>query len=72
MDLRLPIVNKPDSVETVIFEQPVGNLDHFMKGEGNLNLLCGSCDFVLCKALMQGQIEGIVFKCPQCGNYNSA
>jgi len=41
-----------------------------MKGNGTTNYLCGACRNVICKSVERGQIVNLVFKCPDCGNYN--
>jgi DNA-directed RNA polymerase subunit RPC12/RpoP len=42
-----------------------------IRDEGDLNYVCGSCDFVLVKDANQEQlVVDIVVKCPKCGSFN--
>jgi len=42
-----------------------------IKGFGDDNYLCGKCKFIICENIRHGQITNIVFKCPNCGSYNT-
>lgn len=39
-------------------------------GEGDQDYVCGICGDVLIKSVSAGQIQGGVFQCYQCKNYN--
>ena len=41
-----------------------------MRGIGDTNYLCGTCENVICESMERGQIIGLVFKCPNCGSFN--
>lgn len=41
-----------------------------IKGQGNDNYLCGVCQNIICENVDRGQIKYLVFKCPNCDNYN--
>lgn len=43
-----------------------------VKGDANPNVLmeCGGCGRTLIRGLQVGQLEDLVFKCPDCGAYN--
>lgn len=40
------------------------------KGDGGINVLCGSCGAVLCQGLTDNKVENIVIKCPVCQGFN--
>ena len=42
----------------------------FIKGTGEDNYLCGTCRNVLCEKITRGQVQNLVFKCPNCDSYN--
>jgi hypothetical protein len=70
----LPVIKKPDEKKMTIFtrgEAAESNKEPFMKGEGDLDLICGKCALVLAKSVHAGQITGIVLHCPGCGAYNN-
>ena len=72
MDKKLKVIPKPkEGARTVFLIKP--DPDKFAKafeGKGDLNLLCGYCETVLCEGVNVGQIRNMVFKCPVCNNYN--
>ena len=41
-----------------------------IKGKGEDNYLCGVCRNVICENVTRGMIINVVFKCPNCDNYN--
>ena len=41
-----------------------------ISGGGSDNYLCGACENIICKNVNRGQIINLVFKCPNCGEYN--
>jgi hypothetical protein len=41
-----------------------------IKGQGHDNFLCGACQNVICEGINEGQINNLVFKCPNCDSYN--
>jgi len=42
----------------------------FIKGTGEDNYLCGTCRNVLCENITRGQVQNLVFKCPNCDSFN--
>ncbi|AKG52713.1 hypothetical protein DGWBC_0020 [Dehalogenimonas sp. WBC-2] len=40
------------------------------KGDGEINVLCGSCKAVLCQGLTNNKVDNIVIKCPVCQGFN--
>lgn len=41
-----------------------------IKGQGSDSYLCGACRNVICENVDRGCIINLVFKCPNCDNYN--
>lgn len=72
LDKKLKVIPKPkEGTRTVLVLKP--NPDKpstIIKGQGELNLICGYCESVLCESVTTGQIRNIVLKCPVCNNYN--
>jgi len=66
--LRL-IMDADPKVRTILKMAPGGNLP-FMKGEGDVEYICGNCDEVLVSGVTRDQIANIVFVCPVCGLHN--
>jgi len=70
---RLKVIPEPAPNICSVFIQPPEKAKFpFITGQGKLDLLCGTCDSVLAKKVVEGQIRGIVFKCPDCGSYNDS
>ena len=59
---------KPGTASVLIFDKK--GKYAFFKGQGNDNYLCGVCKNVICENMDRGQIINLVFKCPNCDNYN--
>lgn len=70
MDRKLKIIPKPKPNTRVILEPKVGEVLPVIKGNGNLNLLCGNCNAVLVQGINEGQIRNIVIHCPICRHFN--
>ena len=67
MDRKLKIVPEPELGTRTVF---VGKILPFLKGSGDLNLLCGNCKAILAKRINEGQVRNIVIQCPICKFYN--
>lgn len=67
MDRKLQIIPKPKLGTRTVF---TGKVLPFIKGGGDLNLLCGNCNAILVKGINEGQIRNIVIQCPICKFYN--
>lgn len=50
--------------------RPGPELDALVKGEGNIDYICGNCGKVLYEKINKGQVTEIVVKCPVCGELN--
>jgi predicted RNA-binding Zn-ribbon protein involved in translation (DUF1610 family) len=67
---QMIVIPEPEQgTATVFIHKKKGNFA-FIKGEGSNNYLCGACQNVLCEKVNRGQVVNIVFKCPNCGNFN--
>jgi len=65
---QLKIIEKPPSnTRTVMYSK--GNFP-IMDGKGNIDFLCGNCQFVVAKKIWKRSLMNIVTKCPSCGTYN--
>lgn len=40
------------------------------QGAGDIDYVCGACQNVICERIERGQVDGTVFKCPNCGSFN--
>jgi len=67
---KLKIIPKPDESERVILRTDSKDISIIIKGEGDLDLLCGSCGAILAKGINEGQIRNIVLYCNKCRSYN--
>ena len=71
-DFRLTVVPKPKEGTASVLEKPKGgDKEPYIVGEGKNNYLCGNCGHLLIENVHEGQVAGIVFKCPNCGSYNA-
>lgn len=64
MDRKLKVIPEPKPNTRVILAPKVGEVLPVIKGNGNLNLLCGNCGSLLVKGIDEGQIRNIVIHCP--------
>lgn len=42
----------------------------FIKGNSDVDYLCGNCGHLLAESVNSEQVEDITFECPVCGSYN--
>lgn len=69
--VRLHPIKKPAEGTRSIFMKPdLADDEPFLLGEGDVDLLCGSCDLVLARSLDAGQVTNLVFQCPRCTRYS--
>jgi hypothetical protein len=61
---------EPEKGTATVFVHSKKGKFAFIKGDGDDNYLCGACKNVLCEHVSRGQISNIVFRCPNCGNFN--
>ena len=41
-----------------------------LTGEGATDYVCQACGTVICKAMRDGEIDGVLFRCPHCLRVN--
>ena len=39
-------------------------------GDGTTDYLCGGCGTVVCHKLREGEVDGVLFRCPKCWRTN--
>ncbi len=73
MDLKLKVISKPeDGTRTILVRQPrEDDFPSIVRGNGEINMLCGYCRTVLAEGINEGQVSNVVLKCPICNNYNN-
>lgn len=65
--LKTKIIPEPDpKTKTILapLKSPI------MRGNGDYTYLCGSCDTVLLDHINEGQVKGIILKCPKCSKFS--
>jgi len=67
--LKLMVIPEPEPNTRMVFvfEGP-GTV--VMKGDGNVIMECGNCGVPLVDGVPVGNLQGIVFRCPNCGAFN--
>ncbi|MCJ7631737.1 hypothetical protein MUP77_04980, partial [Candidatus Bathyarchaeota archaeon] len=70
LDIKLKTIPEPVNNTRVVFDASVGTILPVIKGNGDVNLLCGNCGSVLAEGINQGQIRNIVVHCPVCRFFN--
>jgi uncharacterized ferredoxin-like protein len=68
-DYIMKVIPEPEKGTATVFVQE--KKEPFFKSGGENNYLCGKCKFTLCENIRRGQITNTVFKCPNCGSYNT-
>jgi len=63
--VKLTVIPKPAEGTRVVRE----GRPPFFTGNGDTDLICGGCSVVLASGIINGQIRGIVFKCPECSSF---
>lgn len=65
----LKIIPKPKERTRVVLEPRKGVIP-VIKGIGDIDLQCGKCKTCLVEGTVEGQIQNIVIRCPNCKSYN--
>ena len=65
--IMLKIIPEPKPNTRTVF---TGKVLPFIKGVGNVDLLCGNCKAVLMEGIDDGQVTNIVIRCPICRFHN--
>jgi DNA-directed RNA polymerase subunit RPC12/RpoP len=64
----MTVISEPDPKTRTIFdftpEAPP------MKGAGQLSYVCGSCETTLLQSIELEQVEGVVYRCGKCREFN--
>lgn len=67
--IKLMVIPKPEpNTRTVLNFTGEGTV--IMKGDGNVIMECGNCAVPLTDGVNVAQLHSIVFRCPNCGEYN--
>lgn len=67
--IKLMVIPEPDPDTRTIFVY-TGEGTVVMRGTGNVVMECGNCGVPLVDGIPVSQIRSIVFKCPNCGQFN--
>jgi hypothetical protein len=71
VNIRLRKIQKPALDTRVILEPKWKEVLPVIRGNGDLNLLCGNCGAILAQGIFGGRIRDIVIHCPVCDSYNN-
>lgn len=69
--LLLPTIPEPKKGEKSVLIPGEGFQGPYFKGDGSIDLHCGSCSTPLAVGMYTGSIKEIVLKCPNCGAFNA-
>ena len=56
---------------TIFRQDRATPMQPLMTGEGDINLLCGGCGFIVAEKMLAGQIRQMVIECPRCRALNA-
>ena len=68
--VRLATIPKPDPGTRAIFIKTSDGSVVFRGHNTEIALICGNCDAHLVEGLEVGQIQGVIIKCNDCGEFN--
>lgn len=72
--IKLKVIPEPDP-NTMSILEPSGKIleekSPISIGDGDTDYICGECDWLLLSGIEEDQVQSMVFKCPNCGAYNS-
>ena len=71
-NLQMDVIPEPKAGSASVLALAKTGEFAIMRGVGETNYLCGTCQNVICEGMERGQIIEIVFKCPSCGSFNRA
>lgn len=69
-NIQCNIVSRPNEDS----DMPVrtsGSTDVFIRGSGENTYTCYNCNHVLIQDVYDGQMRGVILKCPICETYNA-
>jgi DNA-directed RNA polymerase subunit RPC12/RpoP len=67
MKIKLEIVKKSSEEAPPVRESKAAP---FIRGNGDVDYICGNCEAVLAEKMRIGQIKDLVYQCPTCGKLN--
>jgi len=67
---KLNIIEEPKQLSRAVVHGSGNKVPPLFKGEGNIDYLCGHCEFLLAKCVWDVSISNIVVQCPSCHHYN--
>jgi hypothetical protein len=65
---RMTVIPKPEDQEQSVLDATVGR--PVIKGFGPLTYVCGSCGTPLLQQVEFEQVQGVVIRCGNCGEFN--
>jgi len=72
-DVTLKLIDSVQAEGRSVIEKSEGKEPYFLgkdAGAGDVNLICGNCDFVLAETVRLNMLNNVVLRCPECGAYN--
>ena len=71
MNKQLKVIPKPKIDSVTLLLPKKGEPLPLIKFDGDLNLLCGNCNEILVKGVIEeDQIKNVVIRCPTCRSFN--
>ena len=67
---KLKIIEEPKKLSRAVVHGSSTKVPPLFKGEGNIDYLCGHCEFLLAERVWAASISNIVVQCPSCHYYN--
>jgi hypothetical protein len=71
LDIKLTLASKPESNARIVLDPKLAEVLPIIKGNGDINLLCGKCGTLLIEGIFGGRIKDIIIHCPKCDSYNN-
>ncbi len=63
--IRMELFSEPEGASVIR-----GSKAPLLSGDGATDYLCGGCGAVICRSVHQGEVEGVLFRCPECWRVN--
>ena len=67
---HLGLISKPAPKTRAIIHSEDKNVLPLLKGQGNVNYLCGKCEAIIAERIWKLSLGNIVVECPSCQSYN--
>lgn len=68
--IQMEVVPEPEPGEASVLTLGKSGRHPIIRGDGDVDYLCGACRNVICEGVWRGQIINLVFKCPDCSSFN--